>query len=710
MIITRDGRTFSQRTQAEEELLLEKELEKLSPDEREALELLLSELREEPPEGPSGPLLIDVLGQAEYKCTPVDMKTFVTDTHYLGHTCDNIYPRLLEDLTELFEGGYHECVWTGSIGCGKTFAASIGVCRVLYELSCMKDPHRSFGLAKDSNISIVALSVSEMLATKVVFENIATKIDASPYFRENFPFERTKKELRFPGNLWVASRASTDTSALGLNTISAFMDESNFMAKAPKNADPRLVGLDRAEIIYNALKRRMKSRFEKFGRLPGMLFVVSSKSTQDDFTARRIRESCDDPSIFVRDYALWDTKPEAYYSSKRFHVLGGNEQTPSRILEESEVEQVRATLAEGCVLVAVPEDFRTDFEKDLEGALRDIAGVSTVAISPFIQRREKIMEAVDPNRSHPFTVTTFEAPATGHTTKGDFLWSAMVQKTRSRVHGERLLPIVHPTAARHVHIDPALRNDALGFCMSHIGGWKDVERRNETGEKYLERAPFYYVDLLLRIVPPVGGEIILGDVRRMVYELSSRGYMITSVSMDSYQSADSLQKFSQKGYTAQLISVDTTPEPYDNLKIALYESRVSYYHYQPLIQELQKLEQRWDARRKRKIDHPPKGSKDVADALAGCLWSLELNAPTSLPLPMVRGLPQSRHGDAWMEEQRHALMAGQAGAEFNQDLVTYGLLPPFLLGPGQSQGSALQTPDDVLALGFGSLYGSPRVR
>lgn len=821
MIINKSGRTYSLRTDEEELKLLQKELDVLDPDERETLQVMLEEMRS----GQDGQdTLAHKIGKLEYKQTPVDMKTFVMDPYYLGHTCGNLYPKLLADLTELFEGGYHECVWTGAIGTGKTFSASIGVCRVLYELSCLVDPHRSYGLAKDSNISIVALSVSEMLATKVVFENIAVKIDASPYFRENFPFEKTKKEMRFPGNLWIASRASTDTSALGLNTISAFIDESNFMPKAKAGSDPRFAGVDRAEVIYNAIKRRMKSRFEKFGRLPGMLFLVSSKSTQDDFTARRVLESKNDPSMFVRDYAGWDVKPEAYFNSKRFDVLGGNEQTPSRILNVGEKDVLEKTLPDGCVIVSVPEDFRVDFERDLEGSLRDIAGISTVAISPFIQRREKIVDAIEQGTKiglhHPFSVQIYDASR-----GGSFVWSEMVQMTKTRAYGQRIekmMPIINPTAPRHIHVDPALRKDALGICMAHVSGWKDVVRREkDSRQQFMERAPIYTVDFMLRVVPPTGDEIILGDIRRMVYDLTAHGYLVTSVSMDSFNSADSLQQLAQKGYNAQLISVDVTPDPYDSLKDALYEDRLVLYDYPPLVEELRVLEQRFDARKKRKIDHPPRGcfvgstripladgsvvtidalageevwvyamsaadvivpacargrrtketvelvdvildtgaverctpehlwrlndgsyrearrlspdvvlapwyglrvgvkavipvhldvavpvydlevddhanfalasgvfvhnSKDVADALAGCLWSLQKNAPHATPLSPIRGM--SKYGgndDPWMEEQRQAVAAGNRNAGNNQDLRDYGMLPPML---GGSDGS-----------------------
>jgi len=309
VIEEKDGRARSSRTVQEEIEFLRKELDKLTPEERAAVEVMLAELQEqgEAPEPSSS--LYDLVGDIEYKHRPVDIETFIRDDYFLGKTCDVLWPRLLVDMKELFESGYYqEVILSGSIGWGKTFFASIGVCRILYELSCMKDPHRAYGIAPDSNISVVCLSVSETLATKVAFENIATKIDGSGYFTDHFPYDRTKTELRFPGHIWVAARATTDTAALGLNTIGALVDETNFMPRS-KGTSTRLQVVDRAEVIYNSLKRRMKSRFQEMGRLPGSIFIVSSKQTDEDFTATRIRESHSDPHVFVRDYALWEAKP-----------------------------------------------------------------------------------------------------------------------------------------------------------------------------------------------------------------------------------------------------------------------------------------------------------------------------------------------------------------------------------------------------------------
>jgi len=667
MIEFENGHWRSIRTLQETTALLERDMETLTEPEREAIKLIVAELSDPT----ASAHLLQTLGDLEWVRTPVDMETFCMDPYYLGNTCDTIYPTWLRDLSEIFSGGYREAVFTGAIGTGKTFAASVGICRLLYILSCMRDPHRSFGIAANSNISIVCLSVNEILATKVAYENIATKIEASPYFQENFPFEKTKKELRFPKKVWVAARASNDGSVLGLNVISCLLDETNFMPKASKGQDPRFNLQDRAEVLYNAIQRRMKSRFERKGQLPGILFVVSSKQTHDDFTARRIKESIKDPTVFVADYALWDTKPEEYYTGEWFHVVVGNEQAPSRIIgDDEDIDEVKVMLPEDCVVIEVPKDFYVDFEKDMEGAIRDLAGVATVSVSPYIQRRTKIVSAIDKKLKHPFSVEIYDPSQ-----PGQFYWHKMLRPANDAEAGMR--PIINPYAPRHIHIDPSLTGDSTGFAMGHISGWVEVVRRDDEGNKYPERAPDITVDVALRIVPPIGSEIILGDVRKLVYQLSKHGYMITCVSIDAWNSADAIQKLNQRGFNAMQLSVDRTMGPYDLLKTALYEDRLHYYEYEPLLQELRELEH---DRAKKKVDHPLRGSKDVSDAVAGITWTLTENS-SSLPLSILRSIPDQ--GDMWMQEHQQAALARSYGSEDTSDMQEeLTALPPFLIGSG----------------------------
>jgi hypothetical protein len=673
MIKYNNGRYRSYRQESETKKLLDSNLSNLSKDEQEALKILLEQLDK----NTKGLNLYDQISKLEFKSEPVDLRTFVFDPYYLGATCDVTYPRLFEDLQELFDGDYQEAVLTGSIGWGKTFMASIGLCYILYQLSLMKNPQKSFGLSSTSTIDIVVFSVTEELASKVAFDNIVGKIESSEYFQKNFPFEVNKKELNFPSKIRVSPRATTDNSAVGLNVMSAFIDETDFMKQKPsKRHRLEAADQDTAEKIYNIIKRRMKSRFQKQGRLPGLLFVVSSKNSRDAFSERLIKRSVNDPNVFVRDYATWDVKPpETFSTPERFWVLVGNDSVPSKILDQKDYETLKGTLPDDCVVVDVPEDYRPDFERDLEGAIRDIAGIATISVSPFIQRREKLLECIAlhqqayPGVNHPFTMEVFTPGQ-----PGQFMWERMVAPFRERGflgHYEtRFRPKINPKAIRHIHIDPSLKGDATGLCMAHVSGWKNVIRKAADGNTYEERAPVYTVDFVLQIIPPIGDEIILGDVRQFVYDLSAHGYIISRVTLDGWQSADAIQTLTRKGYTSELLSVDRTMDPYENMKMAFYEGRVLMYEYEPLLQELRTIQK--DLVRK-KVDHPPTGSKDIADAMAGCLYTLSQNA-VAQPMPIVR--VDASQDDPWLPETDFMVRGGNA----NNAPVWQDMLPPFISG------------------------------
>lgn len=660
------GKIRSERTLEETTELLKQEIGSLTKEELETLRFLLEEM-DDPAfrsiaeaERLGGPVRIyDAIAASEYKTQPVDIKTFVTDPYYLGNTCSSLYPKLLEDMEDLFTNGYKECIVSGSIGWGKTFFSSIAICRILYELSCLRNPHKSFGIAPGSNISFVAFSVTEQLAMKVAYENIVSKIEASPYFTENFPFNATKRELTFPNDIWVAARAANMNSTLGLNAIGFFIDEGNFMKTVSKatgavSTDLNASAGDTAQLIYDQMLRRMKSRFQRRGKLPGMAIIASSKKTKDDFTARRVRESKDDPEIFIRDYAVWEVAPADRFSADRFYVLVGDENTPSKILTEEELPSAREKeKVTDIVILEVPEDFRGDFERDLEGSIRDIGGASTVSISPFIHNREAINECIDINRKHPFSVVEWDQSSSGH-----MLWDVISHQTNIR-DGATVFkawqPKFWPEYPRHVHIDPSINTDATGIAMGTVIGYKHVERRNlETQELTIEQAPIIWVDFMLRIKPPVGGEIDHGKIRQLIYECQNHGFNIAMVTMDQFNSAPTMQKFRQKGITCELLSVDKPMDAYDTLKAALYEGRIQYYKYEPLLEELRAIQK---DNIKNKVDHPKKmgskrGSKDVADSLAGITLSLSTNY-RGVPLRIVKGI--STTGDPYVDKQKEVV-------------------------------------------------------
>lgn len=69
--------------------------------------------------------------------------------------------------------------------------------------------------------------------------------------------------------------------------------------------------------------------------------------------------------------------------------------------------------------------------------------------------------------------------------------------------------------------------------------------------------------------------------------------------------------------------MDRQLEPYNLLKEAIYEERIDIPYHEVLSRELSNLE----LVNGNKVDHPPKGSKDVADAVAGVIANIAENTP-----------------------------------------------------------------------------------
>ena len=91
---------------------------------------------------------------------------------------------------------------------------------------------------------------------------------------------------------------------------------------------------------------------------------------------------------------------------------------------------------------------------------------------------------------------------------------------------------------------------------------------------------------------------------------------IYRVSFDNYQSVEFRQVLNRRGIRTEEISVDRSPGHYESLRDALYDDRIIMVESETLRRELVELE--FNAIDQR-VDHPPRGSKDVADAVCGAV-------------------------------------------------------------------------------------------
>ena len=655
MISLKRGRASCKRTPHERNIIAMDALDKLDPEERKAALAIMAEI-----DGGKSDLL-ELIYASHWERPPVSMRQFLEDDYYMGIPAGSLYPRLKEDLIKIFDDkNFSEIVLAGSIGWGKSVTASFIVSRVLYEISCLRDPQRTFGLSPGSEIHYALISKNLEQTKKVLRSKIIEPLRLSPYFMEHFPWEEKPWEDRFPKNvvMFVASIGAQDR-ILGSNLFGAAIDEVNFLgrhsqAKMDTAAGQKgLAAFDKADKLYRNIVRRVKSRFSEGGMLPGKICLISSKTVKNSFTERRVAESKLDPTVFVMDYATWDVKPRSRFSTDVFSVLVGGTHARSRIVGDEEVVDQAFLDETDSYIVEIPSEYRDDFDSDLNGSLRDIAGISVEAISQFITRQEKILNCVDSSATHPFSSHEWV-----YGTQAEFMWPKICSMKTKRLNGgytENVWsPKKMPDAHRHVHIDVALSGDSLGIAMGHIVRHVSVIRRDPTGEKYSDLAPEVEIDFMLRVRPPVGEQIFLPDVRAMVYALIDHGFQVNSFSCDSFQSAEMLQQMKTRGVKSEVISVDRTADAYNAVRQAMYEDRLSVYHYQPFIDECMALE--YDGH-KGKVDHPLAGSKDVTDAVAGVVMGLSRHA-SKAPMPMLSSYSDEEADDfSWVMGDKKKVVA-----------------------------------------------------
>lgn len=565
--------------------------------------------------------------------TPVSVRQFIEDPYFMDSK-GVLYPVVLDCMEEMNNGEYQETVLTGAIGTGKSTIALYTTAYQLYLLSCYKCPHDLFGLDPSSEIVFIFQSISASLAKAVDYERFKAMVEKSQYFKEHFPFNKDiVSELRFPNRIIVKAVSGHETGAIGQNVIGGVIDEMNFMAVV-ENSKSSVDGgtYDQAMALYNSIARRRKSRFMKAGKMPGLLCLVSSKRYPGQFTDKKEEEANREiemkgkSSIYIYDKRTWDIKPPGTFSGKWFSIFIGDEGRKPRVLTDDE----EITVEDLALVMQIPEEYRMEFETDMMNSLRDIAGVSTLAKHPFIVDRDAIRSAMRKEKK------LFERETVDFT------------KTQLAI---RKADILRPHLPRFVHIDLAISGDSCGFVVGHVTGFRPVER----GGHY-ETLPDIYIDGALEIRPPKGGEILFYKVREIVYALKTMGMNIKWVTLDSFQSTDTLQLLRQAGYTVGYQSVDTTTAPYDFVKAALYDGRLSIPENKKLEYELASLEK---DTKKNKIDHPAHSSKDISDALAGVVYGLTMRRDTWAHYGIPLGeIPKSVLESLRKADQKEASKAG----------------------------------------------------
>jgi hypothetical protein len=514
-----------------------------------------------------------------------------------------------------------------------------------YICSCLKDPAKYFGLASDTGIIFGLFNTILDNATLVNFQQVARFIKSSRYWQEYCPpsIKYSKGQIYWPSKEMTFRIGSSELHVLGSNMFAYAMDEANLMEVTADNASKPEE--QQAYKIYNNASRRMMSRFLQYGFNPGLAIIASSRVSQSSFLEELMEKNSNNPMFHVSDYALWDVKGRDKYSPKTFRVLRGNENRQSEVLDEMDtssgnswtferIKEKAQPVPAGMDYIEVPADFYFQFQGDVEGALRDIAGLATYGKNPLITRVESVSECIDPNRKHPFLSESHTLPLRDF--NADLLryvrWE-IITKVREGVR----VPIHYPGAPRFVHVDLALTKCAAGIAMAcPYDVSVTTEYDAKTGQVHEKFMPKVWIDFVIRIVATKGDEIDITKVVAFLLNLPHYGFPLHQVTFDGYASEMAIQVIRKASLTperrasskyaadkidinADTLSLDKTDVPYKLLRDLLNQKAISYYKYPWFEREVKKLVH--DVK-KRKVDHPLNGSKDVADAICGAAFNV----------------------------------------------------------------------------------------
>lgn len=506
--------------------------------------------------------------------------------------------------------------------------------RKLYELSCFENINAMFHLMSKTNIMFLYFSVNKNQAVNTGYGEFRSMVDASPYFRENFPRRKGLDSiLIFPEGVTFAY-GSRSSDAIGMSVICAMLDEANFVAGNGNNTSGNA---EKALDMFAGIVNRANSRFIMDGGINHALNILVSSSTHESSaTARQMSLSKDDPHTIITAPSQWEVKPEKF-SKEFFYVFkGSNYLEPSIVNSVDDVNNFRLSVGlpkdkyrDGLEdfasierevqelpphhqerFLKVPVDLRSGFEMNIIRSLQDLGGVSVGSTGKLFSSPIAYEGCVSKELQHPFIANEIVISTGDQIQVRDYLSTSFKLK--------------HPERPRFIHIDQSFRSDSTGISSVYVD---DVIEQDGV------RKPIFAVDFMLRINPPnPPKKIAIYKIRDFVVFLHNRlGMKIGKITYDIFSSEESRQILEEMGFNVGYQSVDRTDKAYLDLVEVMYEGRLKIYDYPILRHELFNLIHYRD---KRKVDHPKtvegsdysgkgaqEGSKDVSDSLAGALQS-----------------------------------------------------------------------------------------
>ena len=533
--------------------------------------------------------LIDILDGEEFDERPVDLRTFVTDPNYLGLPPLSDYQyTLIEKSSQIykestliklfgeeegrrrFKQTCNEVIAQLGKGSGKDYCSTISVSYIVYLLLCLKDPATYYGKPPGDTIDILNIAVNAQQANNVFFKGLKTRISRSPWFVGKY--EPKASEIIFDKIVNVYSGHSEREAFEGYNVIAVILDEiSGFATENTTGHDQAKT----ADAIYSMYRGSVISRFPDYGKVILLSFPRFKNDPIQKFYDSVIAEK--ETVIRSKTMKMDEDLPDG---------TQGNE-----ITVEWEEDHIKSYMFPKTFALKRPtweinptkkiEDFKVDFYRDMPDSLSRFACMPPEAVDAFFKSREKIEKA--------FNNTALAVDEFG-----------------------RLEPWfkADPNKDYFIHVDLAQKHDHCAVAISHVKNWVNVK----VTDVFSQAAPVVEVDAVRYWTPTTDKSVDFTEVKDYIIGLRSAGFNIRMCTFDRWNSHDMMQQLKAYGINTETLSV--SKRHYEDMAMIVLEERLSGPHIPLLIDELLQLKIMRD-----KVDHPRKGSKDLADAVCGSIYN-----------------------------------------------------------------------------------------
>jgi hypothetical protein len=533
--------------------------------------------------------LIDILDGEEFEERPVDLQTFVTSPNYLGlPPLSQLQYTLIEKssqiykestLKKLFGDQEGERIYKQTCteviaqlgkGSGKDYSSTIAVAYIVYLLLCLKDPATYYGKPPGDSIDILNIAINSQQANNVFFKGFKTRIDRSPWFVGKY--DPKASEMKFDKAITVHSGHSEREAWEGYNVIVVILDEiSGFAIENTTGHDQAKT----ADAIYEMYRASVDSRFPDFGKV----ILLSFPRFKNDPIQKFYNSVIADKETIVRShrFKMDEDLPEGTEGNE-FEIEWEEDHINSYLIPK--VYALRRPTWEVNPTRSI-EDFKVAFYKNSLDALGRFACMPPEMIDAFFKSREKVEKAFN---NVGLAVDKF-----------------------GRLE-EWFKP--DPDKKYFIHVDLAQKHDHCAVAMAHVDRWVNVKVTNE----YSQPAPIVTVDAVRYWTPTPDKSVDFTEVKDYILSLRTRGFNISVCTFDRWNSHDMMQQLKSYGINTEILSV--AKKHYDDMAMVVLEERLNGPHIPLLIDELLQLKIMRD-----RVDHPRKGSKDLADAVCGSIFN-----------------------------------------------------------------------------------------